>query len=95
MNAPIFGQVEGIPSAEAIAELERGVTIQNYRTLPSQRAIARSGTRTSRHAILAHPCAKKHSHFLDRNSTLVEGKNRQVRRMTAAVAVTQRCGLCV
>src|SRR5580692_3095550 len=29
-------QVEGIPTAEALAELERGVVIQNYRTLPAR-----------------------------------------------------------
>ncbi|CEJ43462.1 rRNA large subunit pseudouridine synthase E [Umezakia ovalisporum] len=87
---PCFGhqrtywvQVEGIPSADALNKLQMGVEIQNYRTQPAQVRL-----------FLEHP------HLPERNPpirfrksiptswlemTLTEGKNRQVRRMTATV----------
>ena len=76
-------QVEGIPGAEAIARLEQGIEIQGYRTLP---ALAQ---------LLEHEPAlpprvppirvRKHIPTSWIELKLLEGKNRQVRRMTAAI----------
>ena len=76
-------QVERIPTADALMQLERGVEIQNYRTLPCR-------------AVLLEPqpdVPPRDPPIRMRKSVpdcwiameLVEGKNRQVRRMTAAV----------
>ena len=76
-------QVERIPTPEALMQLERGVEIQGYRTLPCR-------------AILLEPqpgVPPRDPPIRMRKSVpdcwiameLVEGKNRQVRRMTAAV----------
>lgn len=76
-------QVERIPSVESLAKLERGVVIQGHHTLPCR-------------ARLLDPqpvVAPRDPPIRFRKSVpdcwlsleLVEGKNRQVRRMTAAV----------
>ena len=76
-------QVERIPTTEALMQLERGVEIQGYRTLPCR-------------AVLPEPqpdVPPRDPPIRMRKSVpdcwiameLVEGKNRQVRRMTAAV----------
>lgn len=76
-------QVEHVPTAPALAQLRRGVTIKGYRTRPCQVELLttppplppRDPPIRYRQSI---PTA-----WLD--MTLQEGKNRQVRRMTAAV----------
>jgi 23S rRNA pseudouridine2457 synthase len=76
-------QVERIPAPDALRQLERGVDIQGHRTLPCR-------------AVLLEPqplVAPRDPPIRVRKSVpdcwialeLVEGKNRQVRRMTAAV----------
>ena len=76
-------QVENIPTAEGLRQLERGVTLQGRRTLPCR-------------AWLLDPqpqVAPRTPPIRVRKSIpdcwialeLVEGKNRQVRRMTAAI----------
>jgi 23S rRNA pseudouridine2457 synthase len=78
-----WAQVERIPTAESLAHLQRGVTIQDHRTLPCR-------------AKLLDPQPKvppRDPPIRFRKSVpecwialeLVEGKNRQVRRMTAAI----------
>ena len=78
-----WAQVEKIPSREALTALERGVTIQTHHTLPCR-------------AWLLDPqpeLAPRDPPIRFRKSIptcwigleLVEGKNRQVRRMTASI----------
>lgn len=78
-----WAQVERIPTAEALEKLSRGLTIQGHKTLPCR-------------AWLLDPqpvVAPRDPPIRFRKSVpdcwigleLVEGKNRQVRRMTAAI----------
>jgi 23S rRNA pseudouridine2457 synthase len=76
-------QVEHLPLAPALAQLCQGVTIKGYRTRPCQAKL-----------LLVEPdLPPREPPIRDRRSiptawlelTLHEGKNRQVRRMTAAV----------
>lgn len=77
-------QVEGVPDTDAIAQLSRGVTIRGYRTLPAQvRAIAEPNLPPRNPPIRD----RKHIPTAWLEMTLSEGKNRQVRRMTAAVGL--------
>jgi 23S rRNA pseudouridine2457 synthase len=78
-----WAQVEQIPNKEALARLQRGVSIQGRKTLPS-------------HAWILDPqpnIAPRDPPIRIRKTVpdcwigleLIEGKNRQVRRMTAAI----------
>ena len=78
-----YVQVEGIPSESALAKLRDGVTIKNYRT-----------RKTKVRLLSCEPnLPPRIPPIRDRKSiptcwlemTLTEGKNRQVRRITAAV----------
>jgi 23S rRNA pseudouridine2457 synthase len=76
-------QVEGIPAAESLKRLERGVAIQGRKTLPC----------TARLLEPQPDVAPRVPPIRFRKSVpdcwlgleLIEGKNRQVRRMTAAI----------
>lgn len=76
-------QVEGVPDADAIKNLQTGVKIQGYCTQPAQ----------VRLFVQPPPLPERNPPIRVRKSiptswlemTLTEGKNRQVRRMTAAV----------
>ena len=78
-----WAQVERIPTPEALTELSRGVTIQGHRTLPCRvwlldpQPIIAPRNPPIRHRKNVPDC------WL--GLELVEGKNRQVRRMTAAI----------
>lgn len=76
-------QVERVPSPDALRELERGVTIQGYRTRPCRAQILEPQP-----AIPPRdPPVRFRKNVPDTwlGLELVEGKNRQVRRMTASV----------
>ncbi len=76
-------QVEGIPTEEALQALRTGVTIQGYRTLPAQvRVLDREPDFPPREKPIRE---RKNIPTSWIEITLTEGKNRQVRRMTASV----------
>jgi 23S rRNA pseudouridine2457 synthase len=79
-----WAQVEGIPSAESLARLERGgIVIDDYKTLPCRvRLLAPAPAIAPR-----DPPIRVRKTVPDRwlSLELTEGKNRQVRRMTAAI----------
>lgn len=76
-------QVERIPDAAALAQLRQGVMIQGYRTRPAQVQLLPSDpTLPPREPPIRF---RKNVPTAWLEMTLTEGKNRQVRRMTAAV----------
>ncbi len=78
-----YAQVERIPTPEALAELERGVVIGGYKTLPCRAVLLTEEP----------PFPPRVPPIRYRRTVptawialeLIEGKNRQVRRMTAAI----------
>lgn len=76
-------QVEGVPTPEALRELQRGVMIREQKTMPCEANIL------DPQPIVAPrvPPIRVRKSIPDTwiSITLTEGKNRQVRRMTAAV----------
>ncbi|MBD2615181.1 MAG: rRNA large subunit pseudouridine synthase E [Nostoc sp. ZfuVER08] len=76
-------QVERIPDAEAIKRLQTGVEIQDYRTQPAEvRLLPAEPQLPERNPPIRF---RKNVPTAWLEMTLTEGKNRQVRRMTAAV----------
>ncbi|WP_427156843.1 rRNA large subunit pseudouridine synthase E [Aliinostoc sp. HNIBRCY26] len=90
LSHPRFGhertywvQVERIPDVDAITRLQTGIEIQDYRTRPAKVSLLPEDP----------PVGDRHPPIRFRKNvptawlemTLTEGKNRQVRRMTAAV----------
>jgi 23S rRNA pseudouridine2457 synthase len=78
-------QVEGIPTPEALQQLRQGVVIQGQRTKPAQvRAIAGEPDLPPRPVPIRYRAAIPTCWI---EIVLTEGRNRQVRRMTAAVGI--------
>lgn len=77
-----WAQVEGSPDREALAHLERGVVIEGRKTRPARvEAIAEPALWPRDPPIRF----RRHIPTTWLRLTLTEGRNRQVRRMTAAV----------
>jgi 23S rRNA pseudouridine2457 synthase len=78
-----WAQVEGVPAADVLVRLEKGVPVQGRKTLPCRAWLLEPQPQV--------PPREPPIRFRKTVSTawigleLVEGKNRQVRRMTAAV----------
>lgn len=78
-----LAQVEHIPDAHSLKQLAQGVTIRSYTTLPAEVALLdQEPDLPPRHPPIRE---RKHIPTAWLKLTLREGKNRQVRRMTAAV----------
>jgi 23S rRNA pseudouridine2457 synthase len=92
-----WAQVEKIPTRESLDQLQRGVVIQGRKTLPCRAWLlepqpevgsSRCDDRTAQHAVPTRiPPIRFRKSVPDCwiGLELVEGKNRQVRRMTAAI----------
>jgi 23S rRNA pseudouridine2457 synthase len=78
-----WAQVEGIPDQDALVRLARGVVIQGRRTLPCQAWVL--DPQPILHARIPPIRFRKNIPTCWIALQLIEGKNRQVRRMTAAV----------
>ncbi|MFM7364471.1 MAG: rRNA large subunit pseudouridine synthase E [Cuspidothrix sp.] len=78
-----WAQVERIPDADAIYQLQSGVEIQDYRTRPAQVRLLLGEPQVNERIPPIRYRKSVPSAWLE--MTLTEGKNRQIRRMTAAV----------
>ncbi len=79
-----WAQVEGVPDEAALEKLRRGVMLRDYQTLPAQaRLLAEPDNLWPRTPPIRF---RKNVATAWIELTLTEGKNRQVRHMTAALS---------
>jgi 23S rRNA pseudouridine2457 synthase len=77
-----WAQVEGSPTPEALRQMEQGIVIQDYRTQPAKARLIDAPQIAGREPPIRH---RKEISTAWLELELREGRNRQVRRMTAAV----------
>ncbi len=75
-------QVEGVPTPDALRALEKGVVIKGYKTKPAKARLSPEDNFPPRDPPIRD---RKNIPATWMRLTLTEGKNRQVRHMTAAV----------
>ena len=75
-------QVEGVPTPDALTALEKGVVIKGYKTKPAKAQLMPEFDLPPRNPPIRE---RKNIPTSWLSLTLTEGKNRQVRHMTAAV----------
>lgn len=78
-----LAQVEGLPSDSALASLRKGVLIEGKRTLPAGAERFPGGDALPPRAVPIRSRKNQPTSWI--RLALVEGRNRQVRKMTAAV----------
>ena len=78
-----WAQVERVPAAEALAQLARGVIVQGWRTLPGRAVLLETPPALPERVPPIRYRKSVPTAWIELE--LVEGKNRQVRRMTAAI----------
>ena len=76
-------QVEGVPTPESLEHLRKGVKLPDFHTLPCQAALIEPAPEYPARVPPIRERKTVPTSWLA--LTLIEGKNRQVRRMTAAV----------
>ena len=77
-----LAQVEGLPNKEALQKMEKGLLIKNYKTKPCKVKIISEPNLPPRNPPIRF---RKTVPTTWLQITLFEGKNRQIRRMTAAI----------